>query len=115
MLGAVDDSGKYDLEASTGRLVGLLKSKVIDDQGKVKRTYELTQRQMAELSEAITRGLDDGSIPSSSRTSMTSLRDKLDTQVKVLSKEASLERWATKSVDGVIELLATGKICKPLG
>ena len=83
--------------------------------GKVKRTYELTQRQMAELSEAITRGLDDGSIPSSSRTSMTSLRDKLDTQVKVLSKEASLERWATKSVDGVIELLATGKICKPHG
>ena len=83
--------------------------------GKVKRTYELTQRQMAELSEAITRGLDDGSIPASSRGSMTSLRDKLDTQVKVLSKEASLERWATKSVDGVIELLATGKICKPLG
>ena len=82
--------------------------------GKVKRTYELTQRQMAELSESITRGLDDGSIPSSSRGSMTALRDKLDTQVKVLSKQASLERWATKSVDDVIELLATGKICNPL-
>ena len=83
--------------------------------GKVKRTYELTQRQMAELSEAITRGLDDGSITGTRAKTLTNLRDKLDTQVKVLSKEASLERWATKSVDDVIELLATGKICKPLG
>ena len=37
VLGAVDDSGKYDLEASTGRLVGLLKSKVIDDQGNLRK------------------------------------------------------------------------------
>ena len=117
-----DNKGKVKLSDANLRDVGAfdegLAKAIREDAatgGKVKRTYALTQRQMAELSEAITRGLDDGSIPASSRGSMTSLRDKLDTQVKVLSKEASLERWATKSVDGVIELLATGKICKPLG
>ena len=83
--------------------------------GKVKRTYELSQRQMAELSESIARGLDDGTITGTRAKTLKNLRDKLDTQVKVLSKEASLEKWATKAVDDVIELLANGKICKPLG
>ena len=37
VLGAVDENGKYDLEASTGRLVGLLKDKFIDEQGGLKK------------------------------------------------------------------------------
>ena len=35
--GCVDENGKYDLEASTGRLVGLLKDKFIDEQGGLKK------------------------------------------------------------------------------
>ena len=114
-------TGKVSLSDAQLRAVSELDPKLADDiatdaaaGGKVKRTYELSQYDMKRISDEITAALDNTELPPSKRRTLTSLRDKLDTQVKSLSPEASLDNYARKAVRDILDLITEGKICNPL-
>ena len=114
-------TGKVSLSDAQLRAVSELDPKLADDiatdaaaGGKVKRTYELSQYDMKRISDEITAALDNAELPSSKRQTLKTLRDKLDTQVKSLSPEASLDNYARKAVRDILDLITEGKICNPL-
>ena len=114
-------TGKVSLSDAQLRAVSELDPKLADDiatdaaaGGKVKRTYELSQYDMKRISDEITAALDNTELPPSKRRTLTSLRDKLDTQVKSLSPEASLDNYARKAVRDILDLITEGKICNPM-
>ena len=82
------------------------------DGKKLKRTYELNQLQMNDLAKTIRQGVEEGTITGSRVKPLLNLADKLDTGVKLLSKEASTQKWAESIVEGSIRLLTDGKICE---
>ena len=116
-----DVTSKVKMSDAQLRQVAALDPKLADEiaadlaaGGKTKRTYELNQAQMQNLSDSITQVLDEGGLPPSTQRSLKTLRDTLDTEVKVLSEEASLLNYAKKAVKWQIELLENGQICNPL-
>jgi hypothetical protein len=114
-------TGKVSLSDAQLRAVSEIDPKLADDiatdaaaGGKVKRTYELSQYDMKRISDEITAALDNAELPPSKKRTLTSLRDKLDTQVKSLSPEASLDNYARKAVRDILDLITEGKICNPM-
>ena len=114
-------TGKVSLSDAQLRAVSEIDPKLADDiatdaaaGGKVKRTYELSQYDMKRISDEITAVLDNPELPPSKKRTLTSLRDKLDTQVKSLSPEASLDNYARKAVRDILDLITEGKICNPM-
>ena len=81
------------------------------DGKKLKRSYEMNQVQMDALARTIRQGVEDGSIEGARVKPLLNLAEKLETNVKLLSAEASTQKWAETIAEGTIRLLTDGKIC----
>ncbi len=111
MVGGLDPELSKQLDEAWGEYTG--GSGFFNPDGKkLKRTYELNQLQMNDLAKTIRQGVEEGTITGSRVKPLLNLADKLDTGVKLLSKEASTQKWAESIVEGSIRLLTDGKICE---
>lgn len=113
-------TGRVQLsDAQIGALRGLLPrlGEMVDEAaaagGKTRRTFELSQDEMRQASEAIQAQITEGGARGNQLRVLRTLADKLDSQVKLLEPQARAERFVDDLINDTLRYLERGEFCDP--